>query len=117
MKKFIIVLSIMLLSCVKTYSQSISCEKVFEIVTTQYDSKEDISCYGSTMLVKAEYYKLDNKGYVVAYIRKNTYDFKGSPYIFCDIPSMNWATFKYNAKSSWGESFHAYISDYKCNCN
>ncbi len=106
----------MILGNADSYSQSISCQELFEYVTTKYDSKESVNCYGSTMLVKVDNYVINYKNYIVAYIKKNDYDFKGSPYIFCGIPNLNWSYFKYNSKGSWGESFHEYIMDYKCNC-
>jgi hypothetical protein len=117
MKKMFVILMILSAGIIDAYSQNISCQELFEIVTTRYESKESVSCYGSSLLVKADKYVIDNKIYVVAFIKKNDYDFKGTPYIFCGIPSMNWGYFKYNSKSSWGESYHAYLKDYSCNCN
>jgi hypothetical protein len=116
MKKIIFVLSFVLFSSMNSYSQSMSCQEMFEIVTTQYDTKETATCYASTMLVKVDYYRVDNNNYAVAYIKSNDYDFRGKPYLFCGIPSMNWSYFKYNSKGSWGEGFHEYIKDYTCNC-
>jgi hypothetical protein len=116
MKKIIIVSMIVFLGNIDSYSQSITCQELFEIVTTKYDSKESVNCYGSTMLVKVDNYVIDNKNYPVIYIKKNDYDFKGTPYIFCGVPSMNWSYFKFNTKGSWGESYQAYLKDYTCNC-
>jgi hypothetical protein len=116
MKNYILVLSIMLLSCMNSYSQTMGCQELFETVTTNYDREESANCYGSSMLVKVDFYKVGNNNFAVAYIKSNIYDFKGRPYIFCGIPSMNWSYFKYNSKGSWGESYYEYISDYKCNC-
>lgn len=115
MRKIIFVLSFVLLSAMNSYSQKMGCQEMFEIVTTQYDSKETANCYGSSMLVKVDFYKVGNNNYAVAYIKNNEYDFKGKPYLFCGIPSMNWSYFKYNTKS-WGESFNKYIKEYTCNC-
>lgn len=116
MRNFIFALSLILLSCTSSYSQTMGCQELFEIVTTKYDTTESVSCYGSSMLVKVDYYKVGNNSFAVAYIKSNQYDFKGTPYIFCGIPSMNWSYFKYNSKGSWGESYHHYIKDYTCNC-
>lgn len=38
---------------------------------------------------------------------------------FCGIPIMNWSNFRfggYGDSKSYGERFHKYIIDYKCNC-
>ncbi|OBQ14490.1 MAG: hypothetical protein AN482_01880 [Anabaena sp. LE011-02] len=116
MKKLFIVFAILLLVTANTYSQKLSCQEVFDIVTSRYDLKETTTCYNSTMLVKVVYYTLDGNGYVVAYIKQNDYDFSGTPYIFCGIDNMRWMYFKIGGIESWGESFHEYIMDYKCNC-
>ena len=116
MKKIIIVLAVLLFGCIDSYSQSMSCQEVFDIVTSKYDRKESTTCFGSTMLVKVDYYTLDNNGFVVAYIKSNDYDFSGKPYIFCGISSMTWINFKVYGMNGWGEAFHKYIMDYKCNC-
>ena len=108
---------LLFLGNVHLYSQKISCQELFEIVTTKYDSKESVTCFGSSMLIKVDKYVIDNKNYAVAYIKQNEYDFKGTPYVFCGIPNMNWGYFKYNSQGSWGESYHEYIRDYTCNCN
>lgn len=97
--------------------QSISCQKVFDIVTEDYDYRDVLNPLMSTMLAKVTYYTLDGNGFVVAYIKKNEYDFQGKPYIFCGISSQRWSKFKSEGMfGSWGESFHAYIREYTCNC-
>lgn len=72
----------------------------------------------STMLAKVEYYRLDDMGFVVAFIKSNDYDIYGKPYIFCGISLDRWDAFVNGAiyGGSWGESFHQYIRDYTCNC-
>lgn len=94
-----------------------SCEEVYSTVINNYDYKDAASCYGSSMLAKVEYYRLDNMGFVVGYIKRSDYDFSGQPYIFCGISSYQWSRFKASGMTgSWGESFHEYIMDYTCNC-
>lgn len=101
----------------QSYSQTISCQELFEIVTENYDRIDRVTPLSSTMLAKVNYYTLEGAGFVVAYIKKNDFDFQGSPYIFCGISSQRWAKFKSEGMfGSWGESFHAYIRDYTCNC-
>lgn len=105
-------------SLITVHAQSMSCQEVFEIVTENYDSKNQVSCYGSSMLTKAIYYKLDEMGFVVAYLKSNEFDFRGKPYIFCGISDARWRSFKSAGMyGSWGESFHEYIMDYTCNCD
>ncbi len=72
----------------------------------------------SSWLVKVEYYQVDyDGGLVIAYIKKNDYDFKGKPYIFCGISSQRWSAFKTEGLyGSYGEAFHKYIMDYTCDC-
>ncbi|NVK53838.1 MAG: hypothetical protein HWD85_12955 [Flavobacteriaceae bacterium] len=97
--------------------QGISCQEVYEIVTENYDYKDTVTPIGSSMLTRVTYYTLDGDGFVVANIKRNEYDFRGTPYIFCGISSQRWARFKNEGMfNSWGESFHAYIRDYTCNC-
>jgi hypothetical protein len=69
------------------------------------------------MLVKAEYYSYNDDGYVVVYIKGSEYDYIGRPYVFCGISYDRWNSFTSSGiYKSWGESFHNYIMDYKCNC-
>jgi len=97
-------------------AQEISCQKLYETITSQYDSESSVSCIGSSLLAKATYYTLDDMGFVIAYIKENEYDINGKPYIFCGISSQRWSYFKSDGIYSWGKSFHKYIRDYTCNC-
>lgn len=116
MKYTLITLSIFLWSF--TNAQEISCSELFEIVTTKYDSKRSTSCYTSSMLVKVDYYRLNDAGFVVAYIKENDYDFNGRPYVFCGISQRRWNSFTSGGiyEGSWGKAFHKYIRDYTCDC-
>jgi len=99
-------------------AQTMSCQEVYEIVTEQYDSKDTVNCYMSTMLAKATYYQLEGMGFVVAYIKRNKFDMRGKPYIFCGISSTRWRSFKSGGMyGSWGKSFHKYIREYTCDCD
>lgn len=112
-----LILVLMIIGCVNSYSQSISCQELFSTVTSNYDTKDTASCYNSSMLAKVIYYEYENMGFVVAYIKSGDYDFSGKPYIFCGISSYTWSSFKTNGMTgSWGESFHEYIMDQTCNC-
>lgn len=99
------------------HSQNISCQELFEAVTSDYDYKDDASIVMSSMLADATYYEFANIGFVVAYIKKSDYDFSGTPYIFCGITRSRWRSFTNNGMiDSWGKSFHEYIRDYTCDC-
>jgi hypothetical protein len=99
-------------------AQTMSCQEAMEIVSNNYDYRDNVLPNGSTMLTRATYYTVEGAGYVVAYIKSNQYDLQGRPYIFCGISSQQWAKFKSAGMyGSWGESFHNYIINYTCNCN
>ncbi|MAZ72341.1 MAG: hypothetical protein CMC70_04255 [Flavobacteriaceae bacterium] len=103
---------------VPIHAQSISCQELFEIVTENYESKDEVTCYLSSMLTKATYYQLEGMGFVVGYIKSNDFDLYGKPYIFCGISTARWRAFKSaGVYGSWGESFHEYIREYTCDCN
>ena len=98
-------------------AQSISCQELFEGVTEYYDSRDNVTTIGSSMLAKVTRFTVDGDGFVIAYIKNNDYDFQGKPYIFCGISSQRWSRFKIEGMTgSWGESFNNYIRDYTCNC-
>lgn len=99
-------------------AQNMSCQEAMEIVSKNYDYRDNVVPIGSTMLAKATYYTVDGAGYVVAYMKSNQYDLQGRPYIFCGISSQQWAKFKSaGTYGSWGESFQNHIMNYTCNCN
>jgi len=117
MKKFILLITLALFIGTLTKGQTISCQELFETVTKNNTRTSYVTCIGSTMLVKVDYYTYKGTGYVVAYIKRNQYDFRGTPYIFCGISSHRWSTFRAKGMTdSWGKAFHEYIMDNKCNC-
>src|SRR5690606_1674817 len=95
-------------------AQKISCQEAYEIVLEYGENKRTITPYGSSMLTKVVKYEVDGTLYVVGYIKKNDYDFKGSPYLFCGVSRYDWNSFTYNYINSAGEAFHKYIFPYKC---
>lgn len=116
-KEIITALFFLAFVVLSTQGQTMSCQKIFNFVTQNYDSKDSVNCYTSSMLTKALYYEVDNMGFVVAYIKSNDFDVYGKPYIFCGISRMRWINFKSEGMyGSWGKSFHAYIRDYTCDC-
>lgn len=98
-------------------AQEVSCGELYNYVIDNYRYPSTVNCFGSELLVKVQRYDVDGTGFVVAYIKQTEYDFRGKPYIFCGISSYNWSMFRSGGfGGSWGESFHKYIMDYKCNC-
>jgi hypothetical protein len=98
-------------------AQNYTCSELAEYVSSEYETRDQVTCFNSSMLVKAEYFRLDDVGFVIAYIKSGDYDFYGSPYIFCGISNYTWSSFKSGGMmGSWGKSFHQYIMDNKCNC-
>ena len=118
MKNFILLITLALFIGTLTQGQTISCQELYETVTNNNRPTSTVTCMGSTMLVKAEYYTYQRNGYVVAYIKKNQYDFRGTPYIFCGISSFRWSNFRAKGMTdSWGKAFHEHIMGNKCNCH
>ena len=120
MKKLLL-LSIILFSF-NSYSQEIGCDELSEFIIAKGYNKGTLSSYtlNSTWLYKVTAYEYEYKTYVIAEIKKNEYSYQTDKYIFCGIPNMNWTNFKYGSygdSQSYGERFHKYIIDYKCNCN
>lgn len=99
------------------FSQNIRCSDLVDYVIQNADYSDSVTCFDSSMLVKVTKYDLESSSIVIAYLKKDEYDYRGKPYVFCGISSYNWSNFKYEGMSnSWGKSFHTYIMDYKCNC-
>jgi hypothetical protein len=105
-----------------SYSQEIGCDELLEFIKEKGYDKGTISNYtlDSSWLYKVTAYEYEYKTYVVAEIKKNEYSYQTEKYIFCGVPNMNWTNFRfggYGDLESYGERFHKYIIDYKCNCN
>lgn len=103
------------------YSQKISCQSLYDFIIENGYKKSSVSNYimESSWLHKVTAYEYDYKLYVIAEIKESEYSYKTNLYIFCGIPNMNWYNFQYGSygdSNSYGERFHKYIFDYKCNC-
>ncbi|SCY36646.1 hypothetical protein SAMN05192588_2508 [Nonlabens sp. Hel1_33_55] len=121
MKKIYLLLALLTISNVALAqygsSQKPYCSELINYAKKNYDSRDSPTVLMSSMLAKVERYKIDGASVVIAYIKKNDFDFNGTPYIFCDISDERWRAFKNEAiYGSWGESFHKYIRDYLCDC-
>ena len=99
----------------------ISCNDLLETVEEHGYDEGSLSRFsmGSQWLQIVTAYEYDGSIYVVATIKDNQYSYDARTYIWCDVPSMNWYSFKngrYGDSDSYGERFHKYIIDYKCDC-
>lgn len=116
MKTIIFFLSLILVTNI-TYSQSIRCSELKEILEVKAELVTSSTCFGSTALVKAEYYTSNGEGYAIVYLKSNEYDISGKPYVFCGISNTRWNKFVSEGRyGSWGKAFNTYIRDYLCNC-
>ncbi|WP_281631839.1 hypothetical protein [Flavobacterium luteolum] len=102
-------------------SQEVSCQALYEYIIDKGYQKASLSNYilDSSWLYKVTAYEYNYKTYVIAEIKENEYSYKTSTYIFCGISNMNWNYFQfgdYNDSNSYGERFHKYIFNYKCDC-
>jgi hypothetical protein len=105
-----------------SYSQEVGCDDLLNFIIEKGYSKGSLSSYilDSSWLYKVTAYEYEYKTYVIAEIKKNEYSYQTSTYIFCGIPNMNWRNFQYGSygdSNSYGERFHKYIINYKCNCD
>ncbi|AYN05486.1 hypothetical protein [Flavobacterium sp. 140616W15] len=101
-------------------SRKISCYDWMLFLMNNADSSDYISIKSSTMLSGVRYYFYKNTGYVIVYVKDNSYDFNDSDdnaYVYCNINELRWQTFvQFGTTNSWGESFHSYIENFKCDC-
>ena len=103
-------------------AQSVSCEELLNYIETKGMYNSSVSSYtlDSSWLTKVTLYSYEMNYFVVANIKANEYSYTSKPYIFCGIPYSNWLRFYsggYGDTDSYGERFHKYIFDYKCDCN
>ncbi|WP_420578490.1 hypothetical protein [Ekhidna sp.] len=107
---------------VKNYSSTlVTCNDLLDFIKNEGYLKATILSYtlDSEWLYKVTAYTYDYDIYVVAEIKTNEYSYKTNKYIFCNIPNGNWTNFRYGSygdSDSYGERFHKYIMDNKCNC-
>lgn len=119
MKKMFLILALLCFNL--NFSQEVSCNDLLKFIQDNGYYKTSISSYtlNSSWLYKVTAYNYDYKIYVIAEIKENEYSYSTNTYIFCGIPLQNWSNFQYGGygdSNSYGERFHKYIFDYKCNC-
>ena len=105
-----------------SFSQTVSCNALLSFIKQNGSKKASLPSYmmNSSWLYEVTAYSYEYKIYVVAEIKKSEYSYSTSTYIFCGIPSSNWSNFQYGSygdSGSYGERFHKYIMDYRCDCN
>ena len=116
-RAMLLILVMLLIFSNTTKAQDISCSELVTYVKSKaYPTSQ--SCFGSSFLVKVDRYEVDGNGLVIAWIKKNEYDFTGNPYIYCGISYSTWSNFtSAGITDSWGKAFHQYIKGNNCNCN
>ena len=120
--KYFYILSFTLLS-VFGFSQSLECDDLVTYV--ERNGSKDWWDLNSIDLIKSEWldevkgYKIEDNYVVIANFKKwNGVFWEYKKYIFCGIPERNWEAFKaISFDKTYGEKFHAYIYNYKCNCD
>jgi hypothetical protein len=100
---------------------TVSCNELYQYIVKNGYKKSTIANYvmQSTWLYRVTAYEYNYKIYVVAEIKENEYSINTNSYIFCGIPNINWSNFQFGAygdSNSYGERFHKYIKNYKCDC-
>ncbi|TVZ60041.1 hypothetical protein NA63_2589 [Flavobacteriaceae bacterium MAR_2010_105] len=104
-----------------SYAQDVSCDDLQNFIQTKGYYKSSLSNFSlnSEWLYEVKAYTYEYTIYVIAKIKPNPYSFNTKAYVFCGIPSQNWSNFQYGGygdSNSYGERFHKYIFDYRCNC-
>lgn len=102
-------------------TSEVSCDELTTFITEEgyYEGKVSSYILDSSWLQKVTAYSYDGEIFVIAEIKDNEYSIYTNTYIFCNIPSFNWSSFKIGGydDSTYGELFHEYIYNHKCDCN
>jgi len=119
--KYLLIL--MLFFSFNIFSQKTKCEDLIKYAKEESYSNDEISSYKlseSSWLKKVKAYHFTNNSTVItAEIKlKNSYETK--KYVFCGVSFDIWVVFKtgvYDSNTTYGERFHKYIFNNKCDCN
>jgi ribosomal protein S8 len=100
-------------------SISYSCDEIYEFIKSNGINMGKINKYtlNSSWLNEVEAYNYEQNYFIVAKIKGDNDSSLINSYIFCSIPQTNWNNFKFGNKGTYGERFHEYIFNYKCNCD
>jgi len=115
--KFILLYIILLLCVISVKAQDIDCDDLMSYIKNKGSYSTTVTPYNSSMLISASLYYYNGDYFVIAKFKTNEYDYTGRSYIFCGVPYSNWLEFYSSGSISYGKAFHAYILDYKCDCN
>ena len=121
MKQLLIIL-FLFFSFSGTKAQSVDCDDLTEFIEDEGYPNGSLNSImlQSSWLYKVTGYSYDYKIYVVAEIKENEYSYRTTKYIFCGIPARYWNAFRYPSygdTETYGQRFHRYIIDYKCDCD
>lgn len=101
-------------------SQAIRCNDLMDYVTDEGVSYGQVYSYqltNSSWLKEVKAYKYENILFVIAEIKQDDWGIRTKKYIFCGIPENNWRNFTSSYdRRTYGERFHDYIMDYRCDC-
>ncbi len=122
MKKFMFLLFVTVFAVINAQGQRVSCSELISYVEKngrETGRVSSIQLFDSSWLRGVKAYSIEKTTVVIAEIRRNQYSLYTSKYIFCGISDANWRAFQYGFSdlgTSYGERFHKYIMDNKCNC-
>ena len=108
--------------CNYSLAQDVSCKDLVKYVEDEGYVKAtvtSIQLFNSSWLKEVKAYSINNTIVVIAEVKKDEWGFNTEKYIFCGIPSWNWDAFYYGLYDfgkTYGERFHKYIYNYKCDC-
>lgn len=118
-----IILTILLwLPLLDTKAQTVRCGDLLDFVVRNGYYKGEVNSLtliNSSWLKSVTAYQYKSSVFVVAEITTDKFGFSTKKYIFCGIPPRNWENFANGLVDfdlSYGEKFHKYIMDYKCDC-
>lgn len=108
-----LVLFVVALFSTASIAQTSSCSDLINALQKKAGYGETVNATGSSAISKAVRYTYDGQGYVIVYFS----GYNSTPYVFCDISSTRWSSFKSAGNAgSWGKAFNDYIKGRDCNC-
>jgi hypothetical protein len=123
MKKTLFILFTLICSSIATFSQNMSCEELMDYVEDEGYSEGTVGAFSlimeSSWLKEVKGYSVEGNIVIIAEIKTDDFGLSSKKYAFCGVPSSSWRSFKgtfTDSDMSYGEKFHKYIMDYKCNC-
>ena len=115
----IIILFIFTCSC---FGQGVKCTDLLTYVKSKGTERGAVSSFQlleSAWLIRVEAWDIDGTIAVIAEIKTDDWGLTSKEYVFCNISATSWNAFAhglYDYNTTYGERFHKYIMDYRCNC-